>query len=188
MRVFLTGATGFIGEAIVRELLTAGHGVLGLARSDAKAEALTRLGIEVHRGDLSDTESLVAGARAREGVIHTAFIHDFSALPPTARTRSKQTGGRWGHWADALEGSGKPWVITSGTALLAPGRTGTEQDAPLPGTPRAASEETVLATANRGVRAKCRAAAAHCPRRGRPQLRAYADRHRTPHRRRRFRR
>lgn len=85
-RVFLTGATGFIGEAIVRGLLTAGHQVLGLARSDASAEALTRLGIEAHRGDLSDTESFVAGARACDGVIHTALIHDFSVYAAAAET------------------------------------------------------------------------------------------------------
>ncbi len=152
MRVFLTGATGFIGEAIVRELVTAGHQVLGLARSDASAEALTRLGVEAHRGDLSDTESLVAGARACDGVIHTAFIHDFSAYAAAAETDRRAVEAL----AGALEGSGKPFVSTSGTALLAPGRTGTEEDAPAPGSAaglRAASETTVLAAANRGVRA-----------------------------------
>jgi nucleoside-diphosphate-sugar epimerase len=153
MRVFLTGATGFIGQAIVRELLTAGHQVLGLARCDASAEALTRSGIEVHRGDLSDTGSLAAGARACDGVIHTAFIHDFSAYAAAAETDRRAVEAL----AGALEGSGKPFVVTSGTAitaLLAPGRTSTEEDAPASAAlPRAASEATTLAAAGRGVRA-----------------------------------
>ena len=78
MRVFVTGATGFIGSAIVRELLTAGHKVLGLTRSDAAGDTLARLGIEAHRGELTDTDSLAAGARACDGVIHTAYNHDWS--------------------------------------------------------------------------------------------------------------
>jgi nucleoside-diphosphate-sugar epimerase len=152
MRVFVTGATGFIGPAIVRELLAARHEVLGLARSDAAANSLARLGVEAHRGELSDTASLAAGARACEGVIHAAFIHDFSAYATAAETDRQAVEALTG----ALEGSGKPFVLTSGTALLAPGRIGTEEDAPAPGSaaaPRAASEVAALAAAGRGVRA-----------------------------------
>jgi nucleoside-diphosphate-sugar epimerase len=151
MRIFVTGATGFIGSAIVRELLTAGHKVLGLARSAAAADTLARLGIEAHRGDLSDTESLAAGARACEGVIHTAFNHDWST---TTREAAALTDRRAVEaLAGALEGSGKSLVVTSATALLAPGRNGTEEHAPgSAATPRAASEAAVLAAAGRGVR------------------------------------
>jgi len=152
MRVFVTGATGFIGAAIVRELLTAGHEVLGLARSDAAADTLARLGVEAQRGELSDIDSLAAGARACEGVIHTAFIHDFSAYAAAAETDRRAVEAL----AGALGDSGKPFVSTSGTALLAPGRTGTEEDPPAPGSAaglRAASEATALAAADRGVRA-----------------------------------
>jgi nucleoside-diphosphate-sugar epimerase len=152
MRVFLTGATGFIGEAIVRELLAARHEVLGLARTPAAAERLARSGVAAHRGELSDTDSLAAGARACDGVIHTAFIHDFSAYASAAETDRRAVATLTG----ALEGSGKPFVLTSGTALLAPGRVGTEEDAPAPESAaglRAASEATAVAAAGRGVRA-----------------------------------
>lgn len=152
MRVFVTGATGFIGPAIVRELLTAGHEVLGLARSDDDADTLARSGVEAHRGEPSDTDNLAAGARACEGVIHAAFIHDFSAYAAAAETDRQAVEAL----AGAMEGSGKPFVLTSGTALLAPGRTGTEEDAPAPGSMaglRAASEAMALAAAGRGVRA-----------------------------------
>ena len=129
MRVFVTGATGFIGPAIVGELLTAGHEVLGLARSDAAAEGLARMGAGAHRGELADLSILAAGARTCDGVIHAAFIHDFSAYAAAAETDRRAVAAMTG----ALEGSGKPFVLTSGTALLAPGRLGTEGDAPAPG-------------------------------------------------------
>jgi nucleoside-diphosphate-sugar epimerase len=152
MRVFVTGATGFIGTAIVQELLSAGHEVLGLARNDLATATLARLGVEAHRGDLSDTSSLVAGARACEGVIHTAFIHDFSAYVAAAETDRRAVEAM----TSALEGTDKPFVLTSGTALLAPGRVGTEADAPAAGSaasPRAAAEVAAIASASRGVRA-----------------------------------
>ncbi|RKG91885.1 SDR family oxidoreductase [Corallococcus terminator] len=152
MRVFVTGATGFIGTAIVRELRTAGHEVLGLARSDASADTLARAGIQAHRGELTDTASLVAGARSCDGVIHTAFIHDFSQYAAAAETDRRAVEAL----AGALEGSGKPFISTSGTAMLVPGRLGTEADAPSAGSaagPRAATEATVMEAARRGVRA-----------------------------------
>lgn len=150
MRVFVTGATGFIGKAVVRELQTEGHKVLGLARNDAAVEALAKMGVEAHRGELADAASLAAGSRVCDGVIHTAFIHDFSKYQENAETDRRVLAAM----ADALEGSGKPLVATSGTAVLAPGRIGTENDAPAPESPayiRAASE-VALAAASRGVR------------------------------------
>jgi nucleoside-diphosphate-sugar epimerase len=154
MRVFLTGATGFIGSAIVGELLTAGHQVIGLARSDAAADTLARRGVGAHRGELSDTDSLAGGARACDGVIHTAYDHDWS----TPREAASETDRRAVEaLAGALEGSGKPFVVASGTlmlALLAPGRIATEADAHATAAiPRAASELAVQAAAGRGVRA-----------------------------------
>ncbi|HWN56866.1 MAG TPA: NAD-dependent epimerase/dehydratase family protein, partial [Methylomirabilota bacterium] len=106
MRVFVTGATGFIGTAVVPELLAAGHEVLGLARNDAAAEALRRLGVGAHRGDLSDIDSLASGARACEGVIHLAFIHDFSAYAANCEIDRRAVEAMTG----ALEGVGKPFV------------------------------------------------------------------------------
>jgi nucleoside-diphosphate-sugar epimerase len=148
MRVFVTGATGFVGTAVVRELTTAGHQVLGLARSDAGAEALKQAGVEVHRGELTDTASLVAGALACEGVIHTAFIHDFSKFMENVEIDRVAVAAM----AGALEGSGKPFVVTSGAAMVARDRVSTEYDVPAPGVPRGASEAIVEAASGRGLR------------------------------------
>ena len=141
MRVFVTGATGFIGSAIVQDLLAAGHQVLGLARNDASADALADLGVPAHRGDLTDTDSLVAGVRACDGVIHTAFIHDFTQFAANIETDRRSVAAM----ASALEGTGKPMVIASGTLMVAHASPATEHVPPLdPNAGRAASETIVL--------------------------------------------
>ncbi len=148
MRVFVTGATGFIGSATVRDLLASGHEVLGLARSDANAEALQQAGVQAHRGDLTDLRSLIAGASACDGVIHTAFVHDFTQFAANIETDRRALEAMTG----ALEGSGKPMVIASGTMMASHARPATERDGPLsPDAPRVASELMVLA-ADRGLR------------------------------------
>ncbi len=150
MRVFVTGAAGFIGAATTKELIANGHQVIGLARNDANAEALKKMGAEVHRGSLDDVDSLKSGARNSDGVIHLAFIHDFSKFAENGQIDKRAIEAM----GSVLEGTNKPFVVTSGTGLLAPGRLATEDDAAHSGEgiPRV-SESAAFAFANRGVRA-----------------------------------
>lgn len=126
MRVFVTGAAGFIGRSVVQELLENGHQVVGLARSDANVETLTKLGAEIHRGDLENHESLKAGARAADGVIHLAFIHDFQNFANGIRVDREAIEAI----GEALAGTGKPLVIASGTLGISPGQVATEDTFP----------------------------------------------------------
>jgi nucleoside-diphosphate-sugar epimerase len=149
MRVFVTGASGFIGSAIVPELISAGHQVLGLARSDAAAKSLTAAGAQVVRGNLEDLESLRGGAAQSDGVIHTAFNHDFSKFQANCEADQRAIESM----ATALAGSNRPMIISSGVALLAPGQLATEDQSadPKSPVPRVLTEVTVDALAARGL-------------------------------------
>ncbi|OQP44777.1 3-beta hydroxysteroid dehydrogenase [Niastella yeongjuensis] len=149
MRVFVTGASGFVGSAIVQQLLQAGHQVLGLVRSDKGAEAVTNLGAEPYRGDLDDLESLQKGAAQCDAVIHTAFNHDFSRYKDNCDNDYQVILAM----GKALAGTNKPLVVTSGVGLLHADRLLTENDKPASSSaiPRAASEEAAIAVAEQGV-------------------------------------
>lgn len=150
MRVFITGAAGFIGSVTTRELIAHGHHVVGLARSDANAAALKQLGAEVHRGALEDLDSLRKGAKETDGTIHLAFIHDFSKFAENGQIDKRAIAAM----GDVLAGTNKPFIVTSGTGLIAPGKVTTEDMRPAASAhiPRV-SEQTGLAYASRGVRA-----------------------------------
>jgi nucleoside-diphosphate-sugar epimerase len=153
MRVFVTGATGFIGSAVVKELIGAGHQVIGVYRSDDKAKALTAAGAEAYRGSIDDPDSLKDGASRSDGVIHLAFNHDFSQFVANCETDRRVVEAL----GSVLAGSHRPMIVTSGTAIanVAPGQLATE-DAPAMAAnaiPRAASEEATQAAAAKGVSA-----------------------------------
>lgn len=148
MKVFVTGATGFVGTAVVQELLNAGHQVLGLARSEESANKLIESGAEVHRGDLNDFESLKAGAEASDAVIHLGFVHDFTRFEEMCKLDGKviETIG------ETLLGTDKPFLITSGTALFSKDGLTIETDRAVNPHPRIATENAADAIAAKGVK------------------------------------
>ena len=149
MRIFVTGASGWIGSAVVPELVAAGHEVLGLARSDDAAKVVADLGAQIHRGDLDDVDSLQRGAAACDGVVHLAYNHDFAHMAEAAQTDLAAIDAM----GSALVGSGGPLLIASGVVGLAVGRVATEADQPDPDShPRVACASAALAFAQRGVR------------------------------------
>jgi nucleoside-diphosphate-sugar epimerase len=149
MKIFVTGASGWIGSAVIPELLANGHRVLGLARSDASASRVKALGAEVQRGELADLRSLKEGAAASDGVIHLGFVHDFSNLEASIGIDRKAIDA----FGEALAGTDKPFCIASGTMMVAPGQLATEEatarDNPFP---RHANALATLELAKRGVR------------------------------------
>ncbi len=151
MKIFVTGATGFIGAALVPELIQAGHQVLGLSRSEAGARALTAAGAQAQQGTIQDLDILRASAAKSDAVIHLAFNHDFSKFAANAADdqRAIETLGA------ALKGTDRPLIVTGGVVLLAPGRVATESDPPVPVSPHfpRASEATAVALAEQGVNA-----------------------------------
>lgn len=150
MKIFVTGATGFIGSAMVQELIKAGHQVLGLARSEEKAKSLAAAGARIHRGDLKDLDSLRQGVQASDGVIHLGFIHDFSKFEENCAIDKAAIEAM----GEVLAGTNKPFVITSGTALVSPGKLATEDVVPPPNPhfPRV-SEHVADELAAKGVKA-----------------------------------
>ena len=151
MRVFVTGASGWIGSAVVPQLLAAGHSVVGLARSDESAAALAAAGVEARRGSLDDLESLRAGAEDSDGVVHLAFKHDFSDYEGSGRTERAAIEA----FGDVLKGTDRPFLFASGIAMLAPGRVATERDvSPFQGpqAPRGGAEQLAFEYAGNGVR------------------------------------
>lgn len=149
MRVFVTGASGFVGSAVVQQLLQNGHEVLGMVRSDSAAESLLKTGAAVHRGNLDDLESIQRGAAQCDAVIHTAFNHDFSRFKQNCEDDRKVIMAI----GEVLAGSNRPFVITSGVGLLSTGKLVTEDDVPAGSeiVPRAASEEAAKALIAQGI-------------------------------------
>jgi nucleoside-diphosphate-sugar epimerase len=148
MKVFVTGATGFVGTAVVQELLANGHQVLGLARSDESANKLIAAGAEAHRGDLNDFESLKSGAQVSDAIIHLGFVHDFTRFAAMCELDGKviETIG------EALQGTEKPFLITSGTALFSKDGLTIETDRSVNPHPRIATENAADAVAAKGVK------------------------------------